>query len=203
MKKFAFITLALVVSVYLFGYAKEEHPATIILEGVTETPQLSMENILSDLKPSTPLEVKDARVQDIQTALMITGYYMGPIDGKIGPLTKKAINEFQKENKLQVDNKVGKKTWASLRVQAIQKIQTALKNAGYYTAEIDGKMGPLTKKAIRDFQRDNNLQVDGKVGPRTWGKLSHYLNDLMAKQDCLSIYNKIYQIMDDEYYKDV
>jgi peptidoglycan hydrolase-like protein with peptidoglycan-binding domain len=56
------------------------------------------------------------------------------------------------------------------------EIQTALKNAGYYTGLIDGKIGPLTKKAIEDFQRANNLQVDGKVGPKTWALLGSYLN---------------------------
>lgn len=57
-----------------------------------------------------------------------------------------------------------------------QQIQTALKNAGYYTAEIDGKIGPLTKKAIKEFQAANNLEADGKVGPKTWSVLSAYLN---------------------------
>jgi peptidoglycan hydrolase-like protein with peptidoglycan-binding domain len=60
---------------------------------------------------------------------------------------------------------------------ALEKdIQQALKNAGFYQGEIDGKIGPKTKKAIEDFQAKNNLKVDGKVGPMTWGKLSAYLN---------------------------
>ncbi|MCM8780246.1 MAG: peptidoglycan-binding protein [Candidatus Omnitrophica bacterium] len=57
-----------------------------------------------------------------------------------------------------------------------QQIQTALKNAGFYGAEIDGKIGPKSKKAIEEFQKANNLQVDGKVGPKTWAVLSKYLN---------------------------
>ena len=56
-----------------------------------------------------------------------------------------------------------------------QEIQTALKNAGYYTGNIDGKIGPLTNKAIKDFQAANNLKVDGKVGPQTWEILKRYL----------------------------
>jgi murein L,D-transpeptidase YcbB/YkuD len=54
-------------------------------------------------------------------------------------------------------------------------IQTALKNAGYYSAEIDGKIGPKSKKAIEEFQRANGLKVDGKVGPKTWEVLSKHL----------------------------
>lgn len=56
------------------------------------------------------------------------------------------------------------------------EIQTALKNAGFYSAEIDGKIGPMTKKAIVDFQKSKGLQADGKVGPKTWEALSAYLN---------------------------
>lgn len=58
----------------------------------------------------------------------------------------------------------------------IQEIQTALKNAGYYAGVIDGKIGPLTRNATKEFQKANALQVDGKVGPRTWAVLSKYLN---------------------------
>ncbi len=56
------------------------------------------------------------------------------------------------------------------------EIQTALKNAGYYSGSIDGKIGPKSKKAIQDFQSANDLKVDGKVGAKTWAVLSKYLN---------------------------
>lgn len=57
-----------------------------------------------------------------------------------------------------------------------QEIQTALKNAGYYQGDIDGKIGPMSREAIEDFQKENDLQVDGKVGPKTWALLGRYLN---------------------------
>ncbi len=57
-----------------------------------------------------------------------------------------------------------------------RQIQTALENAGYYEGKIDGAIGLLTKKAIRDFQAANNLKVDGKIGPKTWRILSRYLS---------------------------
>jgi len=56
------------------------------------------------------------------------------------------------------------------------EIQTALRNAKFYTGKIDGKIGPVTKKAIEEFQKANNLKIDGKVGPKTWKVLSTYLN---------------------------
>jgi murein L,D-transpeptidase YcbB/YkuD len=54
-------------------------------------------------------------------------------------------------------------------------IQIALQNAGFYQGEIDGVIGPKTRRAIREFQAENNLAVDGKVGPKTWTILSKYL----------------------------
>ncbi len=53
-------------------------------------------------------------------------------------------------------------------------IQAALKNAGFYQGDLDGKFGPKTKKAVEDFQATNQLKVDGKVGPNTWEKLKNY-----------------------------
>ena len=56
-----------------------------------------------------------------------------------------------------------------------EEVQTALKAAGFYAGEVDGKVGPKTKKAIEAFQTANNLKADGKVGPKTWGLLSTHL----------------------------
>jgi peptidoglycan hydrolase-like protein with peptidoglycan-binding domain len=56
-----------------------------------------------------------------------------------------------------------------------QEIQIALSHANYYAGAIDGKIGPMTRKAIEEFQKANGLEVDGKVGPKTWRVLSKYL----------------------------
>ncbi len=55
-----------------------------------------------------------------------------------------------------------------------KQIQQALRNAGLYQGEIDGKLGSQSRSAIREFQRANGLGVDGKVGKQTWAKLSAY-----------------------------
>ncbi|MDD5096932.1 MAG: peptidoglycan-binding domain-containing protein [Candidatus Omnitrophica bacterium] len=56
-----------------------------------------------------------------------------------------------------------------------KQIQTALKNAGYYSGTVDGKIGKKSRQAIRDFQKANNLSADGKVGEKTWTALKVYL----------------------------
>lgn len=57
-----------------------------------------------------------------------------------------------------------------------KEIQQALKNSGFYDGEVDGKIGPRSKKAIEEFQAQNDLKADGKVGAKTWQKLKGYLN---------------------------
>jgi peptidoglycan hydrolase-like protein with peptidoglycan-binding domain len=58
----------------------------------------------------------------------------------------------------------------------VEEIQKALANADLYQGKIDGVLGAKTKKAITDFQTQNNLKPDGKVGPKTWEKLKAHLN---------------------------
>lgn len=61
------------------------------------------------------------------------------------------------------------------------EIQTALKNAGFYTGNIDGKVGLKTKAAIEEFQKANGLKADGRVGSKTWALLSQHLNPEPSK----------------------
>lgn len=58
-----------------------------------------------------------------------------------------------------------------------KQIQTALKKAGFYKGEIDGKVGLQTKMAIKAFQKSKGLTADGIVGQRTWEELSKYLKN--------------------------
>ena len=55
-----------------------------------------------------------------------------------------------------------------------REIQQALKNAGFYQGAVDGKMGPQTREAIKEFQRVHGLKDDGIVGKQTWAKLGAY-----------------------------
>lgn len=65
--------------------------------------------------------------------------------------------------------KSGKKTLTK------KDIQTALKNAGFYAGPIDGKIGRATKKAIKEFQKANNLKTDGIAGKNTRNLLLQYV----------------------------
>jgi len=53
----------------------------------------------------------------------------------------------------------------------VRKLQTRLKDWGYYDGPIDGVFGAGTSKAVKYFQQKNGLTPDGIVGPQTWAAL--------------------------------
>jgi peptidoglycan hydrolase-like protein with peptidoglycan-binding domain len=59
-------------------------------------------------------------------------------------------------------------------VEFSKKVQSALKSAGLYTGNVDGKIGPKTREAIKTFQSQNGLKADGVAGAQTWAKLAQY-----------------------------
>ena len=51
--------------------------------------------------------------------------------------------------------------------EIVKKVQTKLKNWGYYNGSVDGIYGKQTKSAVQYFQRKNGLTADGIVGKKT------------------------------------
>ncbi len=49
----------------------------------------------------------------------------------------------------------------------VAALQVAMRALGLYPSTIDGIAGPLTRNAVRTFQRRRGLQVDGIAGPHT------------------------------------
>jgi peptidoglycan hydrolase-like protein with peptidoglycan-binding domain len=56
--------------------------------------------------------------------------------------------------------------------QDVKELQSILKNKGYFNYhETTTYFGPITTKAVKDFQRAHGLTVDGIVGKQTYSKL--------------------------------
>ena len=53
------------------------------------------------------------------------------------------------------------------RGEEVRKIQTKLKNWGYYNGTVDGVYGWQTENAVRSFQKKNGLKADGIAGTQT------------------------------------
>jgi hypothetical protein len=51
--------------------------------------------------------------------------------------------------------------------EAIANVQTALQDLGYYPYEVDGLMGPATRDAISNYQRDNGLEITSAIDQPT------------------------------------
>jgi hypothetical protein len=51
--------------------------------------------------------------------------------------------------------------------QVIANVQATLQQQGYYHGDVDGLIGPLTRGAIADYQRDNGLYVTSTIDQPT------------------------------------
>ncbi|MFA4888131.1 MAG: peptidoglycan-binding domain-containing protein [Candidatus Omnitrophota bacterium] len=142
MKKYLLLAMALVFSLYMFGCKKEDASMQEAQE-----PAVSMETLstVNTEMPTAGVLMPEARMEFTQ-AMPAPAASLEALPPS-GPYRPKAT-----------------------------EIQAALKNANYYTGAVDGKIGPMTKKAIEEFQKANGLQADGKVGPKTWEMLSKYMN---------------------------
>lgn len=125
-------------------------------------------------------------VEEVQKLLKIYGYKSGKIDGKFGATTREAIALFQEEKGLKVSRFVDKETWSALHFFSnaglvksgeidIAAVQTALNNAGFYQGKVDGKTGPKTRLAIKEFQKANGLKPDSNIGPKTLVMLMEHI----------------------------
>jgi cell wall-associated NlpC family hydrolase len=109
-------------------------------------------------------------VTRVQRALRITA------DGIFGPQTRRAVRAFQKRHGLLVDGIVGPQTRKALfdRAPAEQRLIRAWWVVPVQRAlgvPADGLYGPVSRGAVRAYQKRNGLIVDGVVGPQTLGAL--------------------------------
>lgn len=90
---------------------------TLSFSSTMEMPRGSSQNAATPSEVTEPAVVVPEKPtkKDIQIALKNAGYYAGGIDGKFGPKTKKAVEEFQTTNNLSVDGVVGPQTWNLLK----------------------------------------------------------------------------------------
>lgn len=154
-----------------------------LVYGVLQKEGAQEKKILGDVT----IGVYSEKVELAQKLLAINGVSPGKIDGKLGGFMRDAIAKFQERNGLKVTRFVDNATWEALNVYTesglVQDgmlnffmVQTALKSAGFDVGAIDGKPGPKTWKAVKDFQKKNGLVADGRIGPKTLTKLNEALS---------------------------
>ncbi|HZI44442.1 MAG TPA: peptidoglycan-binding protein [Ilumatobacter sp.] len=92
-----------------------------------------------------------------------------------------AVVTFQRQHQLADDGVVGPRTKAALFSQTVPAERPELRQGASGDAVRwvqmrvgcvpDGKFGPATERALREFQRGAGLADDGVVGPKTWAAL--------------------------------
>ena len=99
--------------------ATPEPAQTVATETIppSAAPQVAQAPVQQQAAP----QGQESRNKDIQKALKNAGFYAGSIDGKLGPKTRKAVEEFQKSKGLKADGKVGPKTWVELDKYLVQQ----------------------------------------------------------------------------------
>lgn len=60
----------------------------------------------------------------------------------------------------------------------VKWLQQALNKIGNYNLAVDGSFGAATLKAVKDYQKNNNLEVDGSVGNLTRASILKSLDNL-------------------------
>jgi len=136
-------------------------------------------------------------VRSLQEALIELGFLTGTADGNFGDATEKAVIAFQAKNSYpdtglmdaniqaflyagKPKNAKGEATQlktispvpgATMKLNCtgalVGELQQMLKNLGYYTAAITNKYDTETQKAVKAFQKKNNLTADGIAGAAT------------------------------------
>lgn len=115
-----------------------------------------------------------------------------PVSGWYGPVTRSAVATWQRAARLPATGKVDRRTWARMDLaiqraaaraeirryagqqlsygssgEAVRVVQRALR-----VRPVSGWYGPVTRAAVRAYQRSKGLPTTGIVGPRTWRALS-------------------------------
>jgi len=143
----------------------------IFLISGCETTQKKYKEEVTGIK--TRVETLESRVEGIEAKQVETEKATSEQMQAMEELKEAARQKMARSN---VTTNVGVKTRGGKSRGRIKDIQICLQNAGFYNGKIDGVKGRNTRRAIRDFQKANDLRADGIVGKKTWELLSKYLS---------------------------
>jgi len=131
------------------------------------TPELLQHLRQSDIRNGG--ENRSQLVQNVEDHLQRLGYASGPADGVMDDRTRAAIRAYQGDNGLAIVGDATDGLLAQLQASdgkalpsnSILEIQGELNRLGYLNRAGNGRMGPRSTAAIRNYQGDRGLVVDG------------------------------------------
>jgi hypothetical protein len=120
----------------------------------------------------------DGWVLDLDVVGGLLGLAAGSAEGAV----RDAVLAFQRQHSLADDGVVGQRTAAALFSQTLPAERPELHqgSSGDIVRWVqlrlgcvpDGRFGPATERAVREFQAGAGVAVDGRVGPKTWAALT-------------------------------
>lgn len=142
-----------------------------------------------------------SQIKKLQEELSTNNFYHAKVDGYYGPKTTNAVKRYQEYHSLSADGVANEHTLKRLHLVKIaekeeeefitttlrtgdkgtkvEKLQTYLKEHGYYNENIDGIYGPQTQRAITNFQKLHGLKADGIAGNATLSFLVQSKKDII------------------------
>jgi peptidoglycan hydrolase-like protein with peptidoglycan-binding domain len=146
-------------------------------------------------------------VKDIQERLCSIGYDLGDelARGVFGPLTARAVADFQKNAGLAPCDDIDRDTWTALvdatftfgdrllylrmpyfHGRDVRTLQTALAALGFFCIA-DGIFGGHTERAVREFQYNAGIGGDGIVGDSTFSAIKRLRHAWEGKDQLASV----------------
>jgi len=129
---------------------------------------------------------------DVQRELAALRRYDGPIDGRLSPVTRAALDSYRRAQGLPqratvqdlldhlrytktLKQVARSETTGSIDAAdeaTIKQVQTGLSELGYLPGPIDGTFGDTTRQAIKEFEGDRRLPVSGEITPELLSELA-------------------------------
>ena len=139
------------------------------------------------LGPGSGYPSPSRAVRSLQRKLAASGFSPGPVDGRFGPLTRTAVERFQRANGLAVDGIVGPRTRHRLAASgllpgagatqpgssAVKALQRRLERTGFSPGPADGHYGARTLAAVKRYQHTRHLPATGIASAATLKALTH------------------------------
>ena len=107
------------------------------------------------------------------------------VDGRFGPKTARAVQDYQQQKGLAADGVVGPRTWTAMLTEhpapprlppgahgrLVRRLQQLLNIANPSATPplvVDGSYGPATRRAVGRYQLAHGVPATGTVDDRTW-----------------------------------
>lgn len=128
--------------------------------------------------------MRGKEVEKLQIKLKELGFFKVGVTGYYGAVTEQSVKDFQRSKRLKVTGiadqstldrlykKENKQDGASsagknkplkigMRGKDVEKLQTRLKELGFFKAGVTGYFGIVTEQSVKDFQKTRKLKVTG------------------------------------------